>query len=263
MARAPQQNPQLDPGLSPVAGETYIGSEGTTHLVGDGLDVAGDFTASGDAVVDGTFHVVGDVTASGNVLVDGSLHVVGNINASGGITLSGVSLVGVTDGDKGDVVVSGSGTTWTVDSASVSNSKMANMATQTFKGRNTAGTGSPEDLSIATAQTMLGLVAPDSGWTAPSLLNSWVNYDTSFAPAVGYRKTSDNLVVIRGLVKNGAIGNAVFNLPSGYRPSGGSLLFSTISNGAVGRVDVQATGDVVAVAGSNVYFAVNIVFYAG
>lgn len=45
----------------------------------------------------------------------------------------------------------------TIADDAVTNAKLANMATQTFKGRNTAGTGDPEDLSIATAQTMLSI----------------------------------------------------------------------------------------------------------
>ena len=38
----------------------------------------------------------------------------------------------------------------------VTNAMLAEVATDTFKGRDTAGTGNPEDLSIATARTMLG-----------------------------------------------------------------------------------------------------------
>jgi hypothetical protein len=45
----------------------------------------------------------------------------------------------------------------------VTNAKLANVATQTFRGRNTAGTGDPEDLSVATAKTMLGLTGTNSG----------------------------------------------------------------------------------------------------
>lgn len=47
--------------------------------------------------------------------------------------------------------------------ASVTNAKLANMATQTFRGRTTAGTGSPEDLSVAQAKTMLNLTGTNSG----------------------------------------------------------------------------------------------------
>ena len=39
----------------------------------------------------------------------------------------------------------------------VTNAKMANMATQTFKGRNTAGSGAPEDINMTTARTMLSI----------------------------------------------------------------------------------------------------------
>ncbi len=64
---------------------------------------------------------------------------------------------GVVDGDKGDVTVSATRTTWTVDSNVVPNAKAADMATSTIKGRVTAGTGDPEDLTAAQATSILNV----------------------------------------------------------------------------------------------------------
>lgn len=70
---------------------------------------------------------------------------------------------GVTDGDKGDITVSSSGTVWTIDNSAVTLAKIANIATATFLGRNTASSGVVEELSVATAKTMLGLTGTNSG----------------------------------------------------------------------------------------------------
>ncbi len=64
---------------------------------------------------------------------------------------------GVSDGDKGDVTVSGAGAVWTIDAGAVSLGKMADMATDRFLGRDTAGTGAPEVLSAAQARGILNV----------------------------------------------------------------------------------------------------------
>ena len=70
---------------------------------------------------------------------------------------------GITDGDKGDVTVSGSGATWTIDNGVVTNAKMAGMLTTRIKGRETAGTGSPEDLTGAQVTNMLDVFGASGG----------------------------------------------------------------------------------------------------
>ena len=70
---------------------------------------------------------------------------------------------GVTDGDKGDITVSGGGATWTIDAGAVTLADMANMATASLIYRKTAGTGAPEVNTLATLKTDLGLTGTNAG----------------------------------------------------------------------------------------------------
>jgi hypothetical protein len=60
----------------------------------------------------------------------------------------------LTDGDKGDITVATNGTVWTVDNDAVSNAKLANMASPRLKGRTTASTGDPEDLTLTNSTSI-------------------------------------------------------------------------------------------------------------
>ncbi len=71
-----------------------------------------------------------------------------------GITFGGGG--GLSDGDKGDVVVSGSGSTWTVDSGVINFAKMQNLVTKRVIGRNTASTGAPEEVTGSQILDWLG-----------------------------------------------------------------------------------------------------------
>jgi hypothetical protein len=100
---------------------------------------------------------------------------------------------GLSDGDKGDVVVSASGATWTVDAGVVTNAKLATVATATLKGRSTAGTGAVEDLSAATARTLLnvadGATRTIKGTATVTVANNRQE-DTEIVTAVGVTPSS-------------------------------------------------------------------------
>lgn len=64
---------------------------------------------------------------------------------------------GLADGDYTDVTVGGSGTTITIKNGVVTNAKIADMATKTYKGRTSALTGVPEDVSISNLRADLSI----------------------------------------------------------------------------------------------------------
>jgi hypothetical protein len=97
-------------------------------------------------------------------------------------------------------------------------------------------------------------------WTpVTSFLNSWVNYGGWGTAA--YRKVND-LVYLRGLVRNGVVGTSIFTLPAGYRPPA-SLVFPNVTGEPFtpGRIDVLLDGNVWHASGVNGYVSLSgIVF---
>jgi hypothetical protein len=59
-----------------------------------------------------------------------------------------VSPGGLSDGDKGDITVSASGATWTIDSGAVTLAKMANISSAHLIGRHAGGNGTPQQVSV-------------------------------------------------------------------------------------------------------------------
>ena len=71
------------------------------------------------------------------------------------------SLIGLTDGDKGDITVSADGATWEIDADAVGNTEIANMAAYTLKARNAGTTGDPSDMDISALTEKTSPVAAD------------------------------------------------------------------------------------------------------
>ncbi len=79
---------------------------------------------------------------------------------------------GVSDGDKGDITVSGSGAVWTIDNDAVTYAKIQNVtATDRLLGRSTAGAGDIEEITCTSfARTLLDDAAASNARTTLGLI---------------------------------------------------------------------------------------------
>jgi hypothetical protein len=87
-----------------------------------------------------------------------------------GLAMSGTTLnatSSVSDGDKGDITVSNTGATWTIDNDTITLAKLAHMSTARVVGRTTAGTGTPELLTISGTGSVAMTTSPS--FTTPAL----------------------------------------------------------------------------------------------
>ncbi|MFB5761098.1 hypothetical protein [Paenibacillus medicaginis] len=100
-------------------------------------------------------------------------------------------------------------------------------------------------------------------WITPTLLNSWVLYDTNIP--VGYYKDSNGIVRMRGFIKSGAVNSVIFRLPSGYRPKNSNMQFVAYSSDGskqiLGRIIVYSNGDVTTYEGNNWLFSLDSVSF--
>jgi len=148
----------------------------------------------------------------------------------------------LTDGDKGEITVSASGATWTIDNDVITLAKLAHMATARVIGRTTGGTGSPELLTISGTGSVAmtntpTLVTPVLGAaTATSINGIPISGD---ATAVGIYMTSS----AGGIDTSSSGGDITTNNVGGNidtQASGGSI---TTSNGG-GSIDTRNTGSI-------------------
>lgn len=83
------------------------------------------------------------------------------------------------------------------------------------------------------------------------LLNGWSLF-SSDNEELGYLKNPDSVVYLKGVIASGATGSTIATLPVGFRPKK-SRIFTVMSSGSIGRVDITPDGSIIFVSGSSTY----------
>jgi len=138
-ADASAQRTTLGLGTLATQNGTFSGTSSGTNT--------GDQNLFSTVAVSGQSDVVADSTSDTLTLVAGTGVSITTNATTDSITINS-TVTGLTDGDKGDITVSASGATWTVDNTAITYAKIQNVSTNRLLGRATAGAGSTEELSL-------------------------------------------------------------------------------------------------------------------
>lgn len=196
----------------------------------------------------------------------GALLVLVSDGVSKWLALAAGSAGGVSDGDKGDVVVTVGGTVWTIDANVVSNTKLAQMAANTIKAEATGALANAQDLAVG-ANTVVGRVAGNI--VAAPLVNAQVDAaaalalsklanqaaNTFVANATGGAAAPTAVTVATALATLGAFAGVsiqAFTASGTYTPTAGMkscIVLTTGSGGGAGGADATGLGDAAAGAG--------------
>ena len=156
-----------------------------------------------------TVTVMVDVSATDSELVKATLAVGDQLvytHSNGWATLDSAGQVkssasgggGVSDGDKGDITVSGSGATWTIDNDVVTYAKMQNVsATDKLLGRSTAGSGDVEEIACTAFARSILDDADEATFKATVNLEIGTDvqaYDADLSTIAGLTATTDNFI---------------------------------------------------------------------
>lgn len=127
-----------------------VGSDNTPART---LDVEGDAVFSNFIDINGISTPSNPSAGNRRLFTDGATGEL-SVRTSGGATISleAVGGGGVSDGDKGDITVSSSGTVWTIDNDAVTYAKIQNVSgTDKVLGRATSGAGDVEEITCTGA----------------------------------------------------------------------------------------------------------------
>lgn len=157
-------------------------------------------------------------------------------NASSTITLGSGGGGGVSDGDKGDITVSGSGATWTIDNDAVTYAKIQNVsAASRILGRGAGGgSGDVEELTLGSYLyldgTVLGVALPE-----PLEIFTFANIAVSGQSTVSADGSSDTLTLAAGsgisITTNATTDTVTISATGGGGGGGGLSRYTAIALG--------------------------------
>ncbi|MDZ4086049.1 MAG: DUF2793 domain-containing protein [Tabrizicola sp.] len=199
------------------------------------------------------------------------------VRSAGATQVVGGAGGGTSDGDKGDVTVSGSGTVWTIDAGAVTLGKLADLATSTILGRATAGTGSPEALTATQVRTILNVADGATSNAADAFLLNRANHTGTQAAATitglaavatsgsAADLTAGTLPAARfddtahGTRAGGALHSAATTSVAGFMAAADKTKLDGVAAGANNYVHPNHSGDVTSVADGATTIAANAV----
>lgn len=167
--------------------------------------------------------------ASGELIytTDTKIVYVGDGSTAGGVAVTGTGSGGVSDGDKGDITVSSSGTVWTIDSLAVTNAKINDVAWSKVSGTPTTLAGYGITDAITSAAVAAGYQPLDSDLTAIAALST-----TSFGRSL---LTQADAAATRTTIGAGTSNfdgayASLSGIPSTFTPASHNQAWSTITS---------------------------------
>lgn len=143
------------------------------------------------------------------------------------------------------------GVSWTDISGATSPTLTISPATNVMDGYqyHAVFTNSAGSVTSSAARLTVNSLA----WASLALQNGWTTYDATYN-SPSYIKTSDGVVVLKGLIKNSGTptdGQVIATLPVSYRPSANLIFPAVTYPNNYARIDINANGEIIFRAGGS------------